>query len=67
MKKLSVLGIIFLGNLFSVLAQAQEFDFSNPKIDKAPVKEVKKDDIPLGSFGGLNLGLLFDVRYTHTQ
>lgn len=57
---LITLGVIALSNLTS----AQEFDFSNPNIDAAPVKvEGKKDDISIGSFGGLNLGVLFDVRY----
>ncbi len=63
MKKLVFLTGILMGSLFVCSAPAQEFDFSNPKIDKAPQGESKKADISLGSFGGLNLGVLFDVRY----
>lgn len=48
---------------FSVFAKAQGFDFDNPNLDKPAVKSEKKSDIALGDFGGLNLGVLFDVRY----
>ena len=42
--------------------QSQDFDFSKPNLDK-PQEKKSANDIPLGSFGGLNLGVLFDVRY----
>ncbi len=63
MKKFSLLGVFLIGSFFANSVNAQGFDFTDPKIDKAPAKEAKKDDIPLGSFGGLNLGVLFDLRY----
>ena len=63
MKKLFVLALFLSGSFFAKSVSAQGFDFSDPKIDKAPAKEAKKDDISLGSFGGLNLGVLFDLRY----
>ena len=48
----------------SNFAKAQEFDLESPNLDK-PVdkKEKKKDDIAVGDLGGLNFGVLFDVRY----
>lgn len=55
--------IIFLSLCFSNIVRAQEFDFDNPNLDKPPEKTEKKSDIALGDFGGLNLGVLFDIRY----
>lgn len=49
--------LIFKGQAFG-----QGFDFDNPNLDK-PKESKNKNDISLGSFGGLNLGVLFDVRY----
>ncbi|OYZ23577.1 MAG: hypothetical protein B7Y39_04535 [Bdellovibrio sp. 28-41-41] len=62
MKRLYVLIIILFGTCLSNFTLAQEFDFSSPNLDKQSDKK-SKDDIPLGSFGALNLGILFDVRY----
>lgn len=56
------LTILFCGICFSTSIKAQEFDFGSPQLDKPAEKDVK-NDVPLGTFGGLNLGLLFDVRY----
>ena len=66
MKHLIISGIILAGLCFSVHAKAQEFDFDNPNIGKPAEKNTKKDDVSLGDFGGLNLGVLFDVRYMAT-
>lgn len=63
MKSLLISGIILLSLCFSNYGQAQEFDFESPNLDKPPEKTDKKSDISLGDFGGLNLGLLFDIRY----
>ena len=63
MKNLLITGIIVFGLYFSNDVKAQEFDFDNPNLGKPSEKKEKKDDISLGDFGGLNLGVLFDVRY----
>lgn len=62
MKRAFVPIAIIVGICFSPEAWAQEFDFGNPNLDQAPKKEAKAD-VPLGSFGGLNFGVLFDARY----
>ena len=66
MKSLFISGIMLIGFCFSNSVKAQEFDFDNPNLDKPAEKNTKKNDISLGDFGGLNLGVLFDVRYMTT-
>ena len=47
-------------------AFAQGFDFDSPNLDKPQEKKNESknaNDLSLGSFGGLNFGVLFDVRY----
>lgn len=63
MKYSLVAVIIFFGIFCLNYANAQEFNFDSPNLDKPPEKSEKKADISLGDFGGLNLGVLFDVRY----
>ena len=60
----SLLAVAAFGILIVVssVTKAQEFDFGNPNLDQAPKKEAKSD-LPIGSVGGLNFGVLFDVRY----
>ncbi len=41
---------------------AEGLDLSNPNLDQAPEKK-SSGDVPLGSFGNLNFGVLFDIRY----
>lgn len=57
---------IFLALIVSSInlnnAHAQGFDFDSPNLDK-PQEMKNTNDVSLGSFGGLNLGVLFDVRY----
>lgn len=55
-------GIILFGFLISKYSNAQGFDFGSPNLDK-PEGKKNGADISLGSYGKLNLGLLFDVRY----
>ena len=55
-------GIVLFALICSEYADAQGFDFDNPNLDK-PQEKKNGNDISLGSFGGLNLGVLFDVRY----
>ncbi len=64
MNGLLVSATLVLCLCFSNFAKAQGFDLESPNLDK-PVdnKEKKKDDIAVGDFGGLNFGVLFDVRY----
>jgi hypothetical protein len=59
---LALTSMVALGLGLPSLAAAQGFDFDTPNLDKTPAKK-STPDIPLGSFGGLNLGVLFDVRY----
>ncbi len=47
---------------WSSFAVAQNLDLSNPNLGEAPEKK-SAGDVPLGSFGNLNLGVLFDIRY----
>ena len=64
MKRLIILTVMFFSFCFSNFAAAQGFDLESPNLDKpAEKKETKKDDIGIGDFGGLNFGVLFDVRY----
>ncbi|MDD4976032.1 MAG: hypothetical protein PHY93_16880, partial [Bacteriovorax sp.] len=68
MKSYFILGIILLSLLHSY-AYAEGFDFDNPNLDKPQEnKNAKKNtsDVSLGSFGGLNFGVLFDERYMVT-
>lgn len=46
-------------------AYSQALDFEAPNLDK-PQEGKNKNDVSLGSFGGLNFGVLFDVRYMVT-
>ena len=55
--------LFFFSLYFSNSSQAQEFDFDSPNLDKSAPATDKKSDISIGEFGGLNLGLLFDIRY----
>ena len=48
--------------LFSFKVFSQELNLDSPNLDK-PQEKTNKNDISLGSFGGLNLGVLFDERY----
>jgi hypothetical protein len=65
MKSYFILGIVLLSLIHSY-AHAEGFDFDNPNLDKPEKnKNAKKNanDVSLGSFGGLNFGVLFDERY----
>lgn len=63
MRNLLISATILLGLCCSSYVNAQEFDFDSPTLDKPSEKTEKKSDIALGEFGGLNLGVLFDIRY----
>ena len=63
MKIFFILILFFYNLYFSNYSMAQEFDFDNPNLDKPAEKIDKKSDISIGDFGGLNLGVLFDIRY----
>ena len=62
MKYNKILISILLSMIITTMARAQAFDFETPTLDK-PEEKKPASDIPLGSFGGLNLGVLFDLRY----
>ena len=57
-----IFGIALFFLIWTSHAIAQGFDFENPNLDK-PQEKKSGNDLQLGSFGGLNLGVLFDVRY----
>ena len=62
MKAILSFVVVVLGVCFSVHGAAQDLDFGSPSLDKPPEKK-GVGDVPLGSFGNLNLGVLFDIRY----
>ena len=62
MKTNKIVIIVSLMMILTCFAEAQEFDFESPNLDR-PQEKKPSSDIPLGSFGGLNLGVLFDLRY----
>ena len=65
MKSYFISLIILLSFNSFVTVQAQELNFDSPNLDKAQEKE-NKNDFSLGSYGGLNFGVLFDERYLVT-
>lgn len=62
MNKFFILTFVVSFSSVGNLLFAQGFDFDNPNLDK-PQESKNKTDLSLGAFGGLNFGLLFDVRY----
>ncbi len=66
MKNYFILIFVLFSFICERQAFAQGFDFDSPNLDKPKEKSSDKkntSDLSLGSFGGLNFGVLFDERY----